>query len=639
MDLSIVIVNYNVRYFLEQCLLSVGRAIEGMRAEVWVVDNHSADGSVAMVREQFPWVKLIANSDNPGFSVANNQAIRRAQGEFILLLNPDTFVGEDSLRRCLTYTRAHERVGALGVRMIDGSGRFLPESKRGLPTPEVAFAKLSGLSKLFPRHPRWGRYHLSFLPERETHSVDVLAGAFMWLRRSALDEVGLLDEDFWMYGEDIDLSYRIQRAGYDVVYFADVTIVHYKGESTKRGSLNYVRVFYRAMVIFAEKHFAATAPPGYLRFLRTGIYLRGVLTVISNLYTRLRFPLLDAAGMYLGLRVLKPLWANYHFNDPGYFSDALHYLHFPAYTGLWVMSIYLGGGYDRPFDLGRTFRSVLIASLLLLAIYGLLPEYYRPSRALLVLGSVVAVAWVLFVRAVAHYLRYGHFSFSRRGVLRSATVGEPAQIDRVNRLYQTAGVQRVFLGRMPVEAALDKNRLDEFVDRFRVQELVFCLAAIPYAAVVKIMDRYGERLSYQTLPATGSGIIGSRSSSGRGTLYTLASNFRISRPEERRAKWLLDKGIAVGMLMGSPVLYWVWRRRFAYFSSCWAVLAGRKHWVGYASGEETRNVLPPLRPGVFTTTAGLGNVDGETAGRLDYLYARDWGVGEELRVFWRGVGW
>jgi len=197
MKLSIVIVNYNVRYFLEQVLLSVRRACAGLDAEVWVVDNNSVDDSVPMVREKFPDVKLIANTDNVGFAKANNQAIRLSSGEYVLLLNPDTVVEEDTFARCVAFMDAHPEAGGLGVRMIDGSGKFLPESKRGFPTPWVAFCKTFGLSRLFPRSRRFNRYHLGYLGEWEVNEVDVLAGAFMWLRRSALDKAGLLDEAFF----------------------------------------------------------------------------------------------------------------------------------------------------------------------------------------------------------------------------------------------------------------------------------------------------------------------------------------------------------------------------------------------------------------------------------------------------------
>ena len=208
MKLSIIIVNYNVKYFLEQCLCSVRAAIAGMEAEVLVVDNHSADGSVEYLRPRFPEVTFIENKDNPGFAKANNQAIRISSGEYVLLLNPDTVIGEESVRSLCFFMDEHPEAGGIGVKMLDGHGVFLAESKRSFPSPWVSFCKIFGLSKLFPSSRLFARYSLPYLNKEKQHKVEVLAGAFMFLRRKALDKVGLLDESFFMYGEDIDLSYR-----------------------------------------------------------------------------------------------------------------------------------------------------------------------------------------------------------------------------------------------------------------------------------------------------------------------------------------------------------------------------------------------------------------------------------------------
>ncbi|NQU84806.1 MAG: glycosyltransferase family 2 protein, partial [Mariniphaga sp.] len=256
MKLSVVIVSYNVKYFLEQCLHSVQKAIKNIPAEIFVVDNNSVDGSCNLVKEKFPDVILIENKENFGFSYANNQAIKISEGEFVLLLNPDTVVEENTFEEVLAFMEKTPDAGGLGVKMIDGKGNFLPESKRGLPSPWVAFYKIFGISKLFPKSKKFGKYHLSYLDENKTSEVDVLAGAFMLLRKTALDKTGLLDESFFMYGEDIDLSYRLTQAGYKNYYFPDTTIIHYKGESTKKSSVNYVRVFYNATIIFANKHFS-----------------------------------------------------------------------------------------------------------------------------------------------------------------------------------------------------------------------------------------------------------------------------------------------------------------------------------------------------------------------------------------------
>ncbi|MGD2036109.1 MAG: glycosyltransferase family 2 protein, partial [Bacteroidales bacterium] len=256
MDLSVIIVNYNVKYFLEQCLHSVFKAMEGMKGEVIVVDNNSVDGSCQMIREKFKKVQLIENKKNLGFSRANNQGLAISGGRYVLILNPDTIVQEDTFSKCVSFMDKHPDAGGLGVKMIDGRGNFLPESKRSLPTPLVSFFKIFGLSALFPKSRLFGRYHLGFLDNNEVNKVEILPGAFMMIRKAVLQKTGFLDESFFMYGEDIDLSYRILLAGYNNYYFPETTIIHYKGESTKKGSINYVVVFYRAMIIFAKKHFS-----------------------------------------------------------------------------------------------------------------------------------------------------------------------------------------------------------------------------------------------------------------------------------------------------------------------------------------------------------------------------------------------
>ena len=278
MKLSVVIVNYKVKYFLEQCLCSVQAALSGLEAEIFVVDNHSDDGSVEYLRPRFPEVIFIENNDNPGFAKANNQAIRQSTGEYVLLLNPDTVIGEESLRTLCFFMDEHPEAGAVGVKMLDGHGIFLPESKRSFPSPWVSFCKIFGLSKLRPSSPLFARYSLPYLSADRQHKVEVLAGAFMLLRREALDKAGLLDEAFFMYGEDIDLSYRIVLAGYKNYYIPE-RILHYKGESTKYGDIKYVKAFYGAMLIFYRKYYPQSGW-GIGMMIRLAIFIRGGLSFL-----------------------------------------------------------------------------------------------------------------------------------------------------------------------------------------------------------------------------------------------------------------------------------------------------------------------------------------------------------------------
>ncbi len=640
MQLSIVIVSYNVRYFLEQCLLSVERATEGMETETWVVDNNSADGTVDLVRERFPRVRLIANPRNPGFAVANNQAIRQARGRYVLLLNPDTVVQEDTFRKCYDFAEERPRLGGLGVAMMDGSGRYLPESKRGLPTPWVAFTKAFGLARLFPRSRRFGQYHLGYLDRDRVHEIDVLSGAFMWMRRSALDEVGLLDEAFFMYGEDIDLSYRLTQGGYANYYYPETQIIHYKGESTKRGSLNYVRVFYQAMIIFARKHFTGSRGRLLVMMMRAAVYLRAALTVVQQAARRIGYPVADTVGIYLGLVVLKRLWSAYHFGDVGYFPDYIHYLHFPAYTLLWTGGIFLGGGYDRPYDYGRLLRILGGATVLLLAIYGLLPETLRPSRALLVLGAAWAMGWTLSLRVGTHLLRYG--SLSESDERRLLIVGTAQETERALSLLQQAGARRNYLGRVhprtcapPPTGAADhigsSERLTELVPLYRAEELLFCSADLDNSRIQAWMRELGPRLEYRILPEASRSIIGSHRPDRRATLYTLDVNLRISDPTQQRGKWLLDRLTALLLLLSYPLTVWPVGEKLGFLKNILAVLLARKSWVGYHPGDPESGLLPPIRDGVLYP--GMGQrVPGETAHHLNVLYARDYRPADDLRL-------
>ena len=293
LKLSVIIVNYNVKYYLDQCIRSVLRAFEEMNtpAEIIVVDNHSADGSVDYLEQRypqklFPMVRFVRSAHNLGFARANNIAIRQSRGEYVLLLNPDTIVGEDVLKASVDFMDAHEDAGAVGVRMLGAQGRRAMESRRGLPTPMVSFFKMLGFCNRWPHHRLFGKYYMGYLPWDEPSQIEVVSGAYCMLRRKALDEVGLLDEDFFMYGEDIDLSYRVLKGGYHN-YYLPVDILHYKGESTQKSSSRYVHVFYEAMLIFFRKHYSGMT---FLLSLpiKTAIYAKALMALVGMLSDRMR---------------------------------------------------------------------------------------------------------------------------------------------------------------------------------------------------------------------------------------------------------------------------------------------------------------------------------------------------------------
>ncbi|HMJ47198.1 MAG TPA: glycosyltransferase, partial [Ferruginibacter sp.] len=445
MHLSVIIVNYNVKYFLEQCLYSVQKACRNMEAEIIVTDNNSTDGSKDFLESRFPAVKFIWNNTNVGFAKANNQAIEVAKGEYILFLNPDTLLPEDCLEKCINFFRSDTRTGALGIRMIDGSGKFLKESKRAFPSPLTSLYKLTGLASLFPRSRTFGKYHLGNLPENENHEVDVLAGAFMMIPRNVLAVIGNFDERFFMYGEDVDLSFRIQQAGYKNYYFAESNIIHFKGESTKRGSLNYVRLFYKAMSLFVKKQYSGSKAGVYIFLIQLGIITRACLSATANLLKRIGLPLLDAAIILTAFRIVKYLWSNYIRQDVNYSPNVL-VIAFPVFTIIFLVAAYYAGLYDKGYKQSQLIRSTIIAALVLLSGYALLPETVRFSRGILVFGIVMAFIMMNVMRLLFIGWRILETSDEEGERLQTIVVSGKKDFIAITALMQKAGMQERVLG-------------------------------------------------------------------------------------------------------------------------------------------------------------------------------------------------
>lgn len=647
MDLSVIIVNYNVKHFLEQCLHSVQKAAENIRAEIFVVDNNSVDGSIELLREKFPGVYLIENKENVGFSKANNQAIQQATGRYVLLLNPDTVVEEDTFGKVIRFMDRHPNAGGLGVKMIDGKGIFLPESKRGLPTPWVAFYKMFGLSRLFPHSKTFGRYHLSYLNENETHEVDVLAGAFMLIRRDVLDKVGLLDETFFMYGEDIDLSYRIQKGGYKNYYFPETTIIHYKGESTKKGSLNYVKVFYNAMVIFARKHFNTRKAGIFSILIHLAIYFRAFLSITKRLFSKIVLPLLDAAFIFVGFYILTPAWENLRFHDRHYYPDEFMQFVVPVYLVFFLFGILFSGGYRKPLSLYKLLRGIFWGVIALLLVYSLVDERYRFSRALILLGTLWAGIILVILRMLGHWLNISGFRLDLNRIKRIAIVGHSEEAKRVKQILEETRLHAQLTGFI----ALDKSdrgphyighidQLSEIISINRIDELIFCAGNLSSAEIIRAMlDLTSLDVDYKIAPPESISIIGSNSIHTAGDLYVINLN-AISKTLNRRKKRIFDAGFALLFLLLSPVLMWFFSHKGQFFSNTWKVLRGKKSWIAYLENSGTFEHLPELKKGVLNPGDLFPELklDNEKITRLNMLYAKDYLIltdAEILLKAWR----
>lgn len=644
--LSIIIVNYNVKHFIEQCLISVDNACANIKAEVFVVDNNSVDGSCAMIKERFPQVKLIENKKNVGFSSANNQAIKKASGEYILLLNPDTVVEEDTFVKCLQFMDSNSDAGGLTVRMIDGKGNFLPESKRALPTPTVSFYKIFGFTRLFPRSKRFARYYLGHLSENETNEIEILPGAFMFLRKEALNKTGLLDEDYFMYGEDIDLSYRIIQTGYKNYYYPETTIIHYKGESTKKGSLNYVYVFYKAMIIFAQKHFSHKNAKAFSLIINIAIYFRALLAIISRFIKNAFLPVLDFTTIFLAYYFIKPVWENYKFRDGGQYPEEFLKFVIPSYILIWIISIWLNGGYSKQIRFIKILKGIGIGTIFILAIYALLPETLRFSRVLIIAGATLTIILSALNRFIVHFIDFIPQKFKRRKKLRIVIVGYIEEINRVKKIISEAEISPLIIGHVsPTKEKEEKyhigsiNQLEEMIKIHRVDEIVFCAKDIPSTQIISnMLSLANYNLDYKIAQPDTFTVIGSNSIETVGELYSIEIN-SITNAKNIRNKRLFDITASLLMLISSPLLLLFFKIPLNLINNSVNVLLGNKTWIGYATKSEVNiDQLPKIKEGILTplNAGSQKELTDSFIKNANLAYAKNYNFWVDLNILLKG---
>jgi GT2 family glycosyltransferase len=593
-----------------------------------------------MVKEKFPEVHTIANDQNVGFSSANNMAIRKSVGEYILLLNPDTVVEEDTFIKSAEWMDRHLNAGALGVRMIDGKGKFLPESKRGLPTPWVAFYKIFGITRLFPHSKKFGKYHLSYLDENQTHDVDVLCGAFMMIRKEVLDRTGLLDESFFMYGEDIDLSYRIQKAGYRIVYFPETTIIHYKGESTKKSSLNYVYLFYKAMQIFARKHLTGSSARTLNFFIQLAIYFRAALSIIKRVISRILLPLLDIFFIIAGTVFLAKLWGIIWFSDVNYYSSGFYTTLVPVYTAVWIFSLLFSGAYDQPIKLRHVFSGVATGTILILLLYALLPQEYHFSRAVILFASGWALLSALFIRIALSFTGIKRFTLFMNQRKKILIAGSLSECKRVLALLEKLNIQPDFTAFVSGEKNVSPHfigeisQLEEITRIHKVNEVIFCASDIPASEIINSMLTLSKSgCDFKIAPANSESIIGSNSINTTGDLYAFHAN-PVTTAKNRRNKRAFDILVSVCLLILFPV--WIRRNNTGLIlKDIFLVLSNQKTWIGY--GRPYSKTAELMKPGVFFPHQAFPRSahDGDLFEKIDMAYARNYKVLNDFKIFIR----
>jgi hypothetical protein len=565
MDISIVIVNYNVRDFLNNALVSVFKALEGLEGEVFVVDNASDDGSCELVRESFPQVRLIANSSNVGFAKANNQALVLATGKHLMLLNPDTIVQEDTFRTLIRFFRENSDVGMAGCKILNPDGTFQLPCRRSFPTPWVAFTKVSGLSSIFGSTKLFGKYNLTYLNPDESYEVDAISGSCMMMRREVYDVVGGLDEDFFMYGEDLDWCYRVQTSGWKVFYVADTKIIHYKGESTRRSDIDELKIFYQAMRLFVRKHHQGSIL--FESIIEFAIDVRRIIAALTRFGKPLLVSLFDS--LIVAATILFAGYVRSH-----------RFYSFPPYAHPWVLlvpslivvlSMYFAGVYSsRKLSISRSFSAVFIAYVVISALTAFLVQFAF-SRVIMIISGALNMllipGWRLIVRLMgAGGTPSRKTLFGRRtlivGVEKAGQEVLKKLRNRPGEGYSVVGfidVNRQRLGEKILDVAIlgSVDTIGKVINDYRISDVIFSTDAIPYSTILSVISKSRSRMvEFKLVPNSLEVIIGRTSVDQLDEIPFIELQYNIDRTTNRISKRLIDIFVSLFLLIScAPFVY------------------------------------------------------------------------------------
>ncbi len=525
-EISIVIVSYNVKPFLEQALNSILKALEGISSEIFVVDNGSGDGSALLVKERFPQVKLIENKENLGFARANNQALKIAKGKNLCLINPDTLVQEDTFKVCLDYLNTHSDVGMVGCKILNPDGTLQLSCRRSFPTPWVAFTKVTGLSHLFPRSKFFSKYNLTYLDPDKEAEVDAVSGSFMMAKRKVIEEVGFLDEIFFLYGEDLDWCYRIKQKGWKIIYLPQTQIIHYKGQSAREAPFDVLKVFYQAMYLFIKKHFKKGWSFLPRWFLVAGVIIRGGISFFSRFISKGIIPLIDTAFLQLGL-----LFAIFiRFGHLHYWTS--YGIVNLVYTIIWIASLSAMGLYKKgAYSSSKALAGCVMGLFLNASFTFFFPQYAFSRQVLLVAGFLDGIflsGWRLILRVASRIHNVSFIgkmgeAFIRRRALIVGTDRASHEIierlkNRINPIYEVVGM--LALEEKDLFPSKDRNvpvlgtlkDLERIASTHRIQEVIFSPEAASYERILSIVASGKDlHLNFKMVPRNLDVIIGETS--------------------------------------------------------------------------------------------------------------------------------
>jgi GT2 family glycosyltransferase len=569
--LSIIIVNYNVRDFLMHALESIQRAVVNIPREIFIVDNASVDGSVEMVKNRFPDVNLIENQINRGFAAANNQAMKASSGEFIVLINPDTVVQEDTFSRLIEFMEKNPDAGAATCKILNPDGSFSVDSRHSIPTPMTAFWKQIGFSRLFPKSNIFARYNLTYLDENEIYPVDAISGSFMFIRRAAFEKVGYLDEDYFMYCEDVDYCYRITRSGWKIYYAPVSDIIHYKGESTKKNNLDYVLNFNKSLYLFYKKHFHKKYFFLFAWFILLGIFLRGVFIYTKNFLVTHFSYILDL--LLINVVIIAAFIIRFELKSGFTFANF-----FNQYIVINILATAIFSGVAFSLDLYRKYKFSLIqifkttfTTFFILSALTFFLKQFAFSRMVVVisafLSTLLMFGWRLFIRRNwrGAQVLLGQNILQQRTLLVGTDEKTANLVNKINN-YVRSGLNLIGLislssdevgtkiNGMPVVTTLDKMK--DYIGLEKINQIIFSTHSISYEKIIKTMSQIGNSgVDYKIVPQNLEVIIG-KSSVERLTDYQLVDiDYAIGIAYNRVIKRLFDLIFSVVILIPTSFIW------------------------------------------------------------------------------------
>ncbi len=603
-DLSIVIVNYNVRHFLIKCLESIAKADKtNLNIEIIIIDNASVDGSCVAIKEQFPNFTLIENSKNFGFGKANNQGFEIAKGKYVLSLNPDTIIQEDTLRSTIEFLEQNDDCAVVGVKMIDGSGKYLLESKRGLPTLWNSLCKFSGLTTIFPKTSLFSGYYMGHLSEDTVNEVEVLCGAFMMFRSTVLKQLGGFDEDYFMYGEDIDLSQKISAAGYKVYYFPKTRIIHFKGESTKKASFNYIKNFYNAMLIYVSKNYTGINGLAMKVFINIAIYISaGISFIKNNIIANLNI-FIDTALLFFVTSLMRKAWGEFYFNNQFYFNNKASFINNIFFVFIMIFSLWLFGHYDKNWKIKRLITGVVFGTLLSLVIYALLPISLRSSRAIILIGSILTFIFTALTQLLNTFIYKSIFSLKNRNYL---IVASQKNAEEIKKVISTSDNSARILGYIAPSKKMSEDNpfyvnhidnLSQVTKAMNIENVVFSSNDLSLQDILDLMTLPDKEVKYLITSGDEKTVVGSESKDKNGKLFFAESNYKLTNSFHLRLKRIFDFSASLVFLILFPFLIFLKNYRIKILPNLSSVLFGSTSWVGYIKHQNES--LPNLKDNVF----------------------------------------